>query len=259
MGTCLAMGRACRPRLATAPWQAISAAMERVPIRRRAVLGATAALAPGLAAAQAAPVLDLLLVLAMDASGSIDADEFRLQREGLAESVTHPAILAAIASKPNGAIGIALVEWGSPGGAVTAVDWMAVRDAPSARALAEAILAAPRTRQSYNAIGDAIAHSTALIAAAPFRSDDLVIDVAGDGPDMRSFLPAPEARDAAVARGITVNGLAIKVAPVTRFGEPLHRHYEREVIGGPGAFVIVAETRADFARALRAKLIREIA
>lgn len=228
-------------------------------MRRRAVLGMAGAMAPGIVAAQAAPAVDLLLVLAMDASGSIDADEFRLQREGLADSVTHPAILAAIASKPNGAIGIAMVEWGSPGGATTAVDWMAVRDAASARALAGAIIAAPRSRQSYNAIGDAIAHATALIAAAPFRSEDLVIDVAGDGPDIRSFLPAPEARDAAVARGITVNGLAIEVAPVTRFGEPLRVHYERNVIGGPGAFVIVAETRADFARAMRAKLIREIA
>jgi hypothetical protein len=211
------------------------------------------------AAAQAAPAVDLLLVLAMDASGSIDADEFRLQREGLAESVTHPAILAAIASKPRGAIGIAMTEWGSPGGAATVVEWMAVRDGASAARLAEAIRAAPRSRQSWNAIGDAIAQATALIAAAPFRSDDLVIDIAGDGPDIRSYLPAPEARDAAVARGITVNALAIEVAPVTRFGEPLRRHYEREVIGGPGAFVMVAETRMDFARAMRAKLIREIA
>jgi hypothetical protein len=236
----------------------MSAAMDASAIRRRAVLGA-AALAPGAARAQAAPGVDLLLVLAMDASGSIDPEEFRLQREGLAEGITHPAVLAAIASKPRGAIGVAMVEWGSPGGAATVVDWMAVRDATSARALAEAIMAAPRSRQSYNAIGDAIAHGTALIASAPFRGEDLVIDVAGDGPDMRSFTAAPEARDAAVARGIVVNGLAIEVAPVTRFGEPLRRTYEREVIGGPGAFVVAAETRLDFARAMRAKLIREIA
>lgn len=239
--------------------RAISPPMQRNRLRRRAVLGLPGLLAPGLAAAQAAPTVDLLLVLAMDASGSIDADEFRLQREGLAEGVTHPAVLAAIASKPNGAIAVAMVEWGSPGGAATVVDWMAVRDVASAAALAEAIRAAPRSRQSYNAIGDAIAHSAALIAAAPFRSEDRVIDVAGDGPDMRSYMPATEARDAAVAQGITVNALAIEVSPVTRFGEPLRLHYEREVIGGPGAFVIAAETRQDFARAMRAKLIREIA
>lgn len=226
---------------------------------RRALAALPATLLPARLAAQAAPAVDLLLVIAMDASGSIDADEFRLQREGLAESVSHPAVVAAIASKPRGVIAVAMTEWGSPGGAATAVEWMAVRDASSARALGEAIRAAPRSRQSYNAIGDAIAHADALIAAAPFRAEDLVIDVAGDGPDMRSVLPAPEARDAAVARGITINALAIEVSPVTRFGEPLRVHYEREVIGGPGAFVIVAETRADFARAMRAKLIREIA
>ncbi|MBR0683139.1 DUF1194 domain-containing protein [Roseomonas eburnea] len=228
-------------------------------MRRRAALALPGALAPGLAATQAAPVVDLLLVLAMDASGSIDADEFRLQREGLADSVTDPAVLAAVASKPRGAIAVAVVEWGSPGAPVTAVEWMAVRDAASARALAAAIRTAPRSGQSYNAIGDAIAHSAALIAAAPFRSEDRVIDVAGDGPDLRSVTPAAVARDAAVEHGITVNALAIEVAPVTRFGEPLRLHYEREVIGGPGAFVIVAEARRDFARAMRAKLIREIA
>lgn len=217
------------------------------------------ALAPRVAAAQPAAEVDLLLVLAMDASGSIDAGEFRLQREGLAASLTDPAILAAITGGQAGAIAVAMVEWGSPGGAVTTVDWTMLRDAGSAAALARAILAAPRSAQSYNAIGDAIAHATALIAAAPFRAEDRVIDVAGDGPDIRSILPVREARDAAVAQGITVNGLAIEVAPVTRFGEPLRAHYERDVIGGPGAFVIAAETRADFARAMRAKLLREIA
>jgi hypothetical protein len=182
-----------------------------------------------------------------------------LQRDGLAEAFLHPSVLAAVTGGARGAIAVALVEWGSPGGAATVVDWMAVRDAASAQALAAAIRQAPRSLQSYNAIGDAIAHATALIAAAPFRAEERVIDVAGDGPDMRSFLPAPAARDQAVDRGITVNALAIEVSPVTRFGEPLRLHYEREVIGGPGAFVMVAETRADFARAMRAKLIREIA
>ena len=224
---------------------------------RRAL--AAAALVPARSVAQAAPAVDLLLVLAMDASGSIDADEFRLQRDGLAEAFLHPSVLAAVTGGARGAIAVAMVEWGSPGGAATVVDWMAVRDAASARALAEAIRQAPRSLQSYNAIGDAIAHATALIAAAPVRAEERVIDVAGDGPDMRSVLPAPEARDRAVDRGITVNALAIEVSPVTRFGEPLRLHYEREVIGGPGAFVMVAETRADFARAMRAKLIREIA
>jgi hypothetical protein len=224
-------------------------------MRRRALLAAPLLAAP--AAAQA-PAVDLLLVLAVDASGSIDTDEFTLQREGIAEALSHPAVLGAIRSKPRGAIGVAMVEWGSPGGAATVVDWMRVDGAGSAAAAARAMRDAPRSMQSFNAIGDAILHSAALIAAAPWRAEERTIDVSGDGPDMRSRLPAPDARDLAVAQGIVVNGLAIEAGSAWRDGV-LAAAYERSVIGGPGAFVMRAEDRRDFARAMRAKLIREIA
>lgn len=223
---------------------------------RRSLLAAPALLA-GPAVAQATAV-DLLLVLAVDASGSIDMDEFTLQREGIAEALSHPSVLAAIRSKPRGAIGVAMVEWGSPGGAATVTGWMRVADAASAQAAAAAMRDAPRSRQSYNAIGDAIQHATALIAAAPWPAEERTIDVSGDGPDMRSLLPAPEARDLAVSQGIVVNGLAIEASSNWRNGA-LAASYERHVIGGPGAFVMRAEDRRDFARALRAKLVREIA
>ncbi len=226
-------------------------------MRRRALLAGAGFAAT--ARAQPAAV-DALLVLAVDASGSIDEDEFRLQREGYAEALSHPAVLAAIAGKPQGAIAVAMVEWGSPGGAATVVEFMRVGDAAGAAALSRAVLAAPRSRQSYNAIGDALAHCHQLIAAAPFAAAERVIDLSGDGPDMRSRLPASAARDAAVAAGITINALAVAASgQVTRYGEPLARSYEREVIGGPGAFVVSAEDRRDIARALRAKLVREIA
>lgn len=227
-------------------------------ISRRGVL-----VAPALVAAQpvaAQETLDMLLVLAMDASGSIGEEEFRLQREGYAEALTHPQVVAAIRSKRRGAMGIAMIEWGSPGGSQTIVDWMRVSDLASAQALAEALLAAPRTPQSYNAIGDAIHHASHLLREGPFTADQLVIDVSGDGPDMRSFRPAPIARDIVVRRGMVVNALAIAVSgQVTRSGETLEEHYRRDVMGGPGAFVITAESRRDLTRALRAKLIREMA
>lgn len=225
-------------------------------IRRRSLLGAPA-LAALPATAQGAWV-DTLLVLAVDASGSIDADEFALQRDGIAEAIRHPAVLAAIRSRPLGAIGVAMVEWGSPGGAATVVPWMRVGDEASAVAAADAMRDAPRSRQSYNAIGDAILHAAALIAAAPWQANDRTIDVSGDGPDIRSRTPAPLARDRVVAEGIVVNGLAIEVGSNWR-GGMLAAAYERDVIGGPGAFVMRAEDRRDFARALRAKLIREVA
>jgi hypothetical protein len=234
----------------------------RLPRRATLLLPATV-LAP-IAAAQAPraprPEVDLLLVLAVDASGSIDPDEFRLQREGYAEALSHPAVLAAITGRARGAIAVAMVEWGSPGGAATVVDWLRVADAGSARALSQAVLDAPRSRQSWNAIGDAIDHCAALLRNAPFTAGEHVIDVSGDGPDLRSFRSATEARDDAVASGIAINALAVAAAgQVTRLGEPLAETYRREVIGGAGAFVVTAEDRRDIARALRAKLVREIA
>jgi hypothetical protein len=224
---------------------------------RRGALMAAPALLTRAAAAQG-PAVDLLLVLAVDASGSIDADEFALQREGIAEALSHPAVLAAIRSRPRGAIGVAMVEWGSPGGAATVVDWMRVADTASAEAAAEAFRDAPRSRQSWNAIGDAILHAANLMAQAPWPAAERTIDVSGDGPDMRSLVPAEQARDAVVAQGIVVNGLAIEAASAWRDGR-LAAAYERSVMGGPGAFVLRAEDRRDFARAMRAKLVREIA
>jgi hypothetical protein len=202
-------------------------------------------------------VLDVLLVLAMDASGSIREDEFRLQREGYAEALTHPAVLAAIGSRRRGAIGVAVIEWGTPGGSQVIVDWTRVSGAASAQALGQAILDAPRTAQSWNAIGDAIHHASHLLREGPFRGKQLVIDVSGDGPDINSFRAAPVARDIVVQRGMVVNALAIGTRPVR--GETLEENYRREVIGGAGAFVVTAEGRHDIARALRAKLVREIA
>ena len=218
---------------------------------RRAILAAPALLA---VPARGQPIrLDVLLVLAMDASGSIDEAEFRLQREGYAEALTDPAVLAAIRARPAGAIGVAMLEWGSPGGSVVVVDWMRVDGPATARAAAEALVAAPRSVQSYNAIGDAIHHASHMLREGPFTAEQLVIDVSGDGPDMRSQRPAPVARDIVVRRGMVVNGLAI-AAP----GSALVEHYRRDVMGGPGAFVMEAESRRDLARSLRAKLIREV-
>ncbi|HWL83573.1 MAG TPA: DUF1194 domain-containing protein [Roseomonas sp.] len=227
--------------------------MRRRPLLAAPLLAAPALLAPRSSRA-AGPAVDVALVLAVDASGSISPEEFRLQREGCAEALTHPAVLAAITGGLVGAIGVALLEWGAPGGAETVVPWHRVTDAASAGILAAALREAPRSRQSWNAIGDAIAHAATLLEDAPYEAVRRVIDVSGDAPDMRSHRPAPAARDAAVAAGITINALAIEQA-----NPGLSERYAAEVIGGPGAFVMEAAGRADFARALRAKLVREIA
>ncbi len=210
-----------------------------------------ATLAANTAPAGAATPVDTALVLAVDSSGSIDEVEFRLQKEGIAAAIVSPRVLAAIA----------YVEWGSPGRARTMVGWTFVADAGSAADLAGAILAAPRSSQSYNAIGDAIDHAASLFPACGCVATRRVIDLSGDNADMRSLNPAPAARDAAVADGITVNALAVLEDDRVGAGGRswLVENYEREVIGGPGAFVMAARDRGDFTRALLDKMVLEIA
>jgi hypothetical protein len=212
------------------------------------------------APAAARDPVDVALVLAADASGSITAEEFALQKDGIVAALTDARALAAIRSGVVGRIAVAYVEWGSPGAAATVVNWSMVGTAAEAEKFAAALLSAPRSRQSYNAIGDAIDHSAALLDNCPCEPTRRVIDISGDNRDMRSLRPAPAARDAAVADGIVVNALAvIEDARRAPDGRPwLVAYFESEVIGGPGAFVEAAESRADFVRAMRRKIVREI-
>lgn len=223
-------------------------------MRRRLFLRAAAACVAGPALGRE-PV-DVALVLATDASGSIDDDEFRLQKEGIAEAIADPRVLSAIASQPIGRSTFAYLEWGSPGAPTLIVPWTVIAGAADATRFGEAILRAPRSPQSWNVIGDAIVLATDLLRDCPFEATRGVIDVAGDGPDMRSLTPASRARDAAVREGYAINALAIVLRPAAR---GLVDHYARDVIGGPGAFVEVAEGRSDFVTAFRRKLLREIA
>ncbi|HEV8392589.1 MAG TPA: DUF1194 domain-containing protein [Dongiaceae bacterium] len=230
--------------------------------RIRLALAVACILWGGGAAAQTgdAPRVDVALVLTVDASGSIDPPEFQLQKEGIAGAVADPEVLSTIQSGRNGRIAIAYVEWGAPGGAQMVVDWMLISDAASAASFGSAVLGAPRSVQSYNAIGDAIDLAVNLFGSCPCQPTRRIIDVSGDNPDNRSHHPGPLARDAAVAQGITINALAIlqdgRLGPN---GRPwLVETYERTIIGGFAAFAMAANSRADFARALRDKMVLEI-
>jgi Protein of unknown function (DUF1194) len=232
----------------------------------RLALALAGILCGGGAAAQTGPQagdaarVDVALVLTVDASGSIDTPEFQLQKEGIAGAVADPEVLSTIQSGRNGRIAIAYVEWGAPGAAQMMVDWMLVEDAASAAAFGDAVLQAPRSIQSYNAIGDAIDLAVRLFDACPCQPTRRIIDVSGDNPDNRSNHPAPLARDAAIAQGVTINALAIlNDGRLGQGGRPwLVETYERTVIGGFGAFATAAQSRADFARALREKMVLEI-
>jgi hypothetical protein len=229
--------------------------------RRRFGQGLLGALAGAAVPARAqGSDVDLLLVLLNDGSGSIDAEEYRLQREGTAAALEHPQILAAIARMPARAIAVAYGEWGSPGEPQIILPWARIAGPDDAERFADALVAAPRRFQSWNAIGDALDAATDMIRDAPFRAARAKIDIAGDGPDMRSLVPAPVARDRAVAAGITINALAIAAegsGPAMGIGR-LRQSYEDNVIGGPGAFVATATNRTDFAYAIFNKMMKEI-
>ena len=216
---------------------------------------------PGTAIGQETPV-DLELVLAVDASGSIDEDEARLQRAGWADAFTNPRVLGAIRSGRHGAIAVMFLEWAAIGCETIAVNWTRISDAVSALKFAAGIRRAPRLDcWGGNAIGDAVDFATENILKNRFRGTRMVIDVSGDGPNTMGQ-PILLARERALAAGMTINGLVL-VDPDRFFSAPgglnLDEYYRTAVTGGPGSFVLVAKKRGNFRQAVLAKLVREIA
>jgi hypothetical protein len=205
-------------------------------------------------------LVDLELVFAADGSGSIDDDELRLQREGYAAALADSRVLSAIGSGLHGRIAVAYVEWGGPASQHTIVDWTEIATSEDARAFGERLVSAPRAAIGYNSISEAIAYSADLIATNTFEGDRKVIDVSGDGPQIggRSL---DLIRDQTVAMGITINALVVGNRSAHRgpSGEPLEEHYRFDVIGGLGAFVVVADEASGFTDTLLGKMIREIA
>lgn len=204
--------------------------------------------------------VDLELVLAVDASRSIDAYEYRLQREGYARALRDPDVIRAIASGEYRRIALVYVEWAAQGQQAVLVDWTIIDGAPSAEKFAAALLAAPRRFFDATSVSGAIDFSARLFGARGIRGTRRVIDVSGDGPNNRGRRSSL-ARDDAVKAGITINGLAILNDRPSRppwQEEEVDTHYKREVIGGPGAFIIVVKGFDQFAQAIRHKLLREI-
>ena len=228
--------------------------------RRLIPYGVLAVLSFGAGPARAEAV-DLELVFAADGSGSIDEDELRLQRKGWADALTSADVLAAIRDGAIGAVAVAYMEWGGPQSQVLVVDWHVVRDAASARAFADRLASAPRGASGYNSIAHAIDVSVRLVEENGHEGTRKVIDVSGDGPNIGGR-PLASARGDALAKGFTINALAIRRPggrPGGFGGEPLEQYYAREVIGGPGAFVEVADETRPFALAARRKLLTEVA
>jgi hypothetical protein len=217
------------------------------------------------AAKASAETVDVAVVFAADVSRSVDDDEFKLQRQGYAAAVTDPGVLKAIAAGPHGAIAICFVEFSGPEEQGVVADWTVVRDGESAAGFAATLINAPRSFEGRTSISAALDFSRGYFAKLKPAATRRVIDVSGDGTN-NSGRPILDARDEAVAAGFTINGLAIiNEHPNPGFfahvqpPEGLPAYYRENVIGGPGAFLLVVKDFSTFRDAITKKLVAEIA
>jgi hypothetical protein len=224
------------------------------------VLG-TALLPP----ARAAERVDLVLVLAVDVSRSIDDPKFRLQRSGYAAAFENPRVLDAIQSGINHRIAVCFVEWSGVVSQKVVIDWTIISDQKSGREFGDRLLEAPRSFADRTSISAGIDFAVTQFERSPYESSRHTIDVSGDGTN-NSGRDVTSARDDAVAKGITINGLVILSDSPTPWNPEhtnppggLANYYRNNVVGGPGAFVMVAEDFKSFGNALVNKLIAEIA
>ena len=207
---------------------------------------------------------DLLLVLAADVSRSIDEGEFELQRKGYAAALSDPRVLKAIRATAGGAIGVSFIEWSGEEDQQVVVDWAELRDEEDAGGIAAAILNAPRSFMGRTSISGAIDFAIGRFDKSKWQAKRRVIDISGDGTS-NSGRPVTEARDQAVARGVTINGLAI-INDKPNLGYSAHtqppgglpNYYRQNVIGGAESFLIVIQDFKSFSDAMANKLAKEI-
>ena len=204
--------------------------------------------------------VDLELVIATDVSYSVDENEAKLQRQGVAEAFLSPEIVRAIEAGSIGRIAVAYLDFAERNTTHVLVPWHVIHDKDSAAEFAQALIKVPRTFGVNTSISNGIELATRVIDAASFEATQKTIDVSGDGPNNEGSLVVP-ARDAAVNKGITINGLPI-VTEADQFDvyylPDLDKYYRGCVIGGPHAFIQVAHGFEDFSRAVRRKLVLEI-
>src|SRR5882724_805785 len=204
--------------------------------------------------ARAQTAVDLSLLLAVDASGSVDATRFELQRRGYVAAFRNPRVLDAIGGGAKQSIAVAMFQWTGPQLQAQIVPWTMVKDEASAKSVASLIETTPRRIfTGGTSISGAIDYSMRWFPQSPIKGERRVIDVSGDGSNNRGR-SVTNARDEAVAAGVVINGL-----PILAWEPELDYYYKANVIGGPGAFMIVAKDFDTFADAILKKMIIEIA
>ena len=216
---------------------------------------ADAALAQSDPAADAGTPVDAEIVLAVDVSRSMDMTEFAVQRDGYAAAFRHPDLIRAVTAGPAGKVAVAYFEWSAEAQDGTLIPWRIIDGPEAAAELAAAIETTPVMRTRGTSISRALGFATTLIEDGAVAGARRLIDVSGDGAN-NTGPPVTGARDAALARGITINGLPIMASPGTM--PDLDLYYQDCVIGGDGGFVLIARTGDELARTIRRKLIMEI-
>jgi hypothetical protein len=214
-----------------------------------------------LANKEAVPSVDVELVLAVDVSYSMDMDELALQREGYAQAIISKEFLQALKTGPNGKISVTYFEWAASSDQKIIIPWRLIDGPETADAVANEIMKTPIRRASRTSISGAINFAMPLFDENPHRGLRRVIDISGDGPN-NNGLPVTGARDAALEKGIVINGLPIMVKEPsysTMDIDNLDFYYEDCVIGGPGSFVVTIKDRDKFKEAIRTKLLLEVA
>jgi hypothetical protein len=207
------------------------------------------------------PAVDIELILAVDVSYSMDLDELAVQREGYAEAIQSKEFLQALKALPNGKVAVTYFEWAASNDQKIIIPWRLIDGPESADAVAGEILKTPVRRASRTSISGAIYFAMPLFDQDPYHGLRRVIDISGDGPN-NNGAPVTGARDEALSKGITINGLPIMVkAPSysTMDIDNLDYYYEDCVIGGPGSFVVSIKDREKFKEAIRTKLLLEVA
>jgi len=210
---------------------------------------------------EATPSVDVELILAVDVSYSMDMDELAIQREGYAQAIVSKEFLQALKSGPNGKIAVTYFEWAASSDQKIIIPWRVIDGPETADAVANEIMKTPIRRASRTSISGAINFAMPLFDENPYRGLRRVIDISGDGPNNNGG-PVVVARDAAIEKGIVINGLPIMVKEPsysTMDIDNLDFYYEDCVIGGPGAFVVTIKDREKFKEAIRTKLLLEVA
>jgi Protein of unknown function (DUF1194) len=201
--------------------------------------------------------VDLALVLAVDASGSVDAREFRLQLDGIAYAVTSDDVVAAALSGPRRKIAVNFVTWGDPDEPKFQTGWRIIASRADALSFASEVRTGLPRQGGGTGLGVAVGYGLALLRNSGIHAARSVIDVSGDGPESWELreprFKLPQAHIVREAEGVTVNGLAILTDR-----KDLVEYYHANVIGGAGSFVMSANVYEDFAQAMRRKLLREI-